>query len=167
MPEYLLNDAAGEHAAEVRSLGPGLYEVTVDGRKVVVDACQVEQGVWSFLVQGECYEVHASQERDRLQLLIGGERHELSARNRRVRAPYASAARVLTGRQVIHAPMPGRVARLLARPGDAVVAGQPLLTLEAMKMENALTSPVDGHVVELDVEEGQVVAAGARLAVVE
>jgi biotin carboxyl carrier protein len=63
--------------------------------------------------------------------------------------------------------MPGRVVRVLVEPGSAVKAGNPLLVLEAMKMENQLRSPVDGVVAELEVVAGQVVATGDKLVVVE
>ena len=65
------------------------------------------------------------------------------------------------------APMPGTVTRLLARAGAQVTAGQPLLALEAMKMEHEFTAPTDGVLTELRVEEGSQVETGAVLAVVE
>ncbi len=65
------------------------------------------------------------------------------------------------------APMPGTVTRLLARAGAKVRAGQPLLALEAMKMEHEFTAPTDGVLTELRVEEGSQVETGAVLAVVE
>ena len=167
MPQYLIDDGAGEHEAEVRAVGDGIYEVTIDGRAVLVDACLVERSVWSFIVEGGCFEVHASRQRDRYRLLIGGEHHELTARNHRIRGVFSTGAGVVAGRQVVHAPMPGRVARILANLGDVVTTGQPLLTLEAMKMENQLRSPIDGTVVAIEIAEGQVVATGEKLVVVE
>ncbi len=65
------------------------------------------------------------------------------------------------------APMPGAVSRLGAVVGDTVTAGQPILWMEAMKMEHAVTSPKDGVVAELAVEVGQQVELGAVLACVE
>ena len=65
------------------------------------------------------------------------------------------------------APMPGTVTRLLAQAGASVTAGQPLLALEAMKMEHEFTAPADGVLTELRVEEGSQVETGAVLAVVE
>lgn len=61
------------------------------------------------------------------------------------------------------APMPGKILKLRVKPGQAVVAGQSLVTLEAMKMEHTLVSPVDGVVESVFVEEGALVDAGARL----
>ncbi len=65
------------------------------------------------------------------------------------------------------APMPGNVVRLGAQVGDAVTAGQPLIWLEAMKMEHTVAAPTDGILVELNVDTGQQVEVGAVLARVE
>ncbi|HEX3547384.1 MAG TPA: biotin carboxylase N-terminal domain-containing protein [Mycobacterium sp.] len=65
------------------------------------------------------------------------------------------------------APMPGSVLRIGAAVGDAVTAGQPLVWLEAMKMEHTVTAPADGVLVELNVEPGQQVDVGAVLARVD
>ncbi|MFJ7243556.1 acetyl/propionyl/methylcrotonyl-CoA carboxylase subunit alpha [Kitasatospora sp. NPDC098652] len=65
------------------------------------------------------------------------------------------------------APMPGTVLRTSAAVGDTVAAGQPLLVLEAMKMEHRVTAPADGTLVELRVTPGQQVRLGALLAVVK
>jgi propionyl-CoA carboxylase alpha chain len=65
------------------------------------------------------------------------------------------------------APMPGNVIRLGAEVGDTVTAGQPLIWLEAMKMEHTITAPADGLLAELNVATGQQVEVGAVLARVE
>jgi acetyl/propionyl-CoA carboxylase alpha subunit len=65
------------------------------------------------------------------------------------------------------APMPGGVVRVLATPGDTVGAGQPLVVLEAMKMEHTVSAPVDGVVAEIAVRPGDQVDTGQVLAVVE
>ena len=65
------------------------------------------------------------------------------------------------------APMPGNVIRLGAQAGDTVTAGQPLIWLEAMKMEHTITAPGDGVLTELNVTPGQQVEVGAVLARVE
>ncbi len=65
------------------------------------------------------------------------------------------------------APMPGNVIRLAAGIGDTVAAGQPLIWLEAMKMEHTISAPADGVLVELNVTTGQQVEVGAVLARVE
>jgi acetyl/propionyl-CoA carboxylase alpha subunit len=65
------------------------------------------------------------------------------------------------------APMPGNVIRLGAQAGDTVTAGQPLIWLEAMKMEHTITAPSDGVLSSLNVTTGQQVEVGAVLAIVE
>jgi propionyl-CoA carboxylase alpha chain len=65
------------------------------------------------------------------------------------------------------APMPGNVIRLGAAVGDTVTTGQPLIWLEAMKMEHTITAPADGVLAELNVNTGQQVEVGAVLARVE
>ena len=63
--------------------------------------------------------------------------------------------------------MPGRVVRVLVKPGDEVAARQGLVVVEAMKMENELAAPRAGRVKEVAVTEGQSVEAGRLLVVVE
>lgn len=74
--------------------------------------------------------------------------------------PDAEAGRVA-------ARMPGRVVRVLAAPGDRVTRGQPLLVLEAMKMEDEVRAPRDGVVAEVRVAEGDRVERDAELVVLD
>jgi len=71
-----------------------------------------------------------------------------------------------SGPQRIVAPMPGKVVRVLGKPGDAVMHRQPVVVIEAMKMENELRALRDGTVAEVLVREGQSVDAGTLLAVI-
>ncbi|HKW01151.1 MAG TPA: biotin/lipoyl-containing protein [Vicinamibacterales bacterium] len=71
------------------------------------------------------------------------------------------------GEQRVKAPMPGRVVRVLVKPGDTVAARQGLVVVEAMKMENELTVPRAGRVKEVAVAEGASVEAGRLLVIVE
>lgn len=63
-------------------------------------------------------------------------------------------------------PMPGTVVKLMAAQGDKVSKGQPILVLEAMKMENEITAAKDGVLSELRVAEGQTVAGGEILFII-
>ena len=63
--------------------------------------------------------------------------------------------------------MPGTVVAVAVAAGDAVRAGQQVLVLEAMKMQHTITAPADGVVTEIPVREGEQVASGAVLAVVD
>ena len=74
----------------------------------------------------------------------------------------AKAKEPITGR-VVSAPMPGRIIRVLVKPGDKVEAGQDVVILEAMKMENSIMASAGGTVKQLLVAEGDTVAADAQL----
>jgi propionyl-CoA carboxylase alpha chain len=63
--------------------------------------------------------------------------------------------------------MPGTVTRVAVTTGDTVRAGEPILWLEAMKMQHQINAPADGTVTELPVQQGQQVDVGAVLAVVD
>jgi len=68
---------------------------------------------------------------------------------------------------VVRAPMPGKIVSVSAKAGDAVKAGAPLVTLEAMKMEHVLTAPFAGKIAELRASAGAQVSEGAVLVVME
>ncbi len=72
-----------------------------------------------------------------------------------------------TGEQRITAPMPGRIVRVLVKPGDEVAGRQGLVVVEAMKMENELVAPRPGRIKDVLVTEGQSVETGRLLIVVE
>ena len=101
----------------------------------------------------------------------GGEQGGQRGGEQRIRAPRApSGARADVaghGPQRVVAPMPGRIAKVLVKVGDVVVAGQGLVVVEAMKMENELRSPRAGTVTEVPAGEGALVKANAVLVVVE
>ena len=80
----------------------------------------------------------------------------------------AAAARSgLSGPLRIVAPMPGKVVRILVKAGDAVRARQPVVVVEAMKMENELRADRDGTVAEIHIREGMSVDTGALLVVIQ
>ncbi len=74
----------------------------------------------------------------------------------------AQAEDVIAGR--LAAPMPGRIVQVLVGPGDAVEAGQPLLVLEAMKMEHTIKAPSAGVIAAVHYQVGDQVEEGADLA---
>ena len=152
------------HEVEVHAKGE-TYEVTVDGTLRVVDARKLESNFYSLLVDGRSYEVSVEGDDEEFEV-----RHGAFLRTVRLVDPLraASGAELAdTGRAVIEAVMPGRVVRLLAEAGQEVEAGQGLLVLEAMKMENEVASPRAGTVSAVKVAQGETVETGQILAVVE
>ena len=77
-------------------------------------------------------------------------------------APAAAPAGS-TGAVAVNAPMPGNILDVRVKPGDSVKAGDTLLILEAMKMENEISAPQDGTIASIDVRKGDVVDSGALL----
>jgi biotin carboxyl carrier protein len=80
---------------------------------------------------------------------------ELERRARAVRRDRAHRTREGTGSGILVAPMPGQVRAILVSEGAAVTEGEPLLLLEAMKMELQIAAPHDGVVINIGVTEGQ------------
>ncbi len=154
----------------VEPLGRGhRYRVSIDGVVREVDAWRVDEETVSIILPGEG---HTSREVGFARGLEPGEQTaHLHTGTLRVvvngRRSRRSAATASAGEQRIVAPMPGRVLRVLVAPGDPVTARQPLVVVEAMKMENELSSPRDGRVKEVAVHEGLSVEAGRLLVVVE
>ena len=79
----------------------------------------------------------------------------------------APVPRGLVGEGVVKAPLPGAILAVKVAVGDAVSAGQVLVLLEAMKMENEIASPIAGHVRDVRVAAGDSVGLGDVLCVVE
>lgn len=78
-------------------------------------------------------------------------------------APAPAAPAGAAGAVSVNAPMPGNILDVKVKPGDSVKAGDTLLILEAMKMENEISAPQDGTIVSVDVRKGDVVDSGALL----
>lgn len=82
--------------------------------------------------------------------------------------PVAAApAAVSAGAEQVLAPMPGNILAINAQAGDMVKAGQAVVILEAMKMENEIMAPKDGKIASINVQKGATVESGALLFVIE
>lgn len=75
-------------------------------------------------------------------------------------APKAAAKPVAAGAKTISAPMPGKISKINKKAGDTVKAGDVVIMLEAMKMQNEIMAPADGKIAEVRVNEGQAVNTG-------
>lgn len=127
------------------------------------DVIQIRPGVYSVLLDGRSYTIHEAASSDWIALnAIEWERVVVDPRRRASGGPSAASAV-----RDIKAAMPGKVVRLLAAPGDTVEAGQGLLILEAMKMQNELRSPRPGVVASIRVAEGDTVSSGQVLVTLE
>jgi biotin carboxyl carrier protein len=164
--------AAGRtRAVEVSRTGDR-FLVSIDGREHDVDVKEID-GVLSLLIGGRAlsgpptrsYEVTVGE----TMVHVDGIPVEVSIVPSR--PAWGSQGKGQTsqgdGPQQIKAPMPGKIVKLLVKPGDKVDARQGLVVVEAMKMENELKARAAGTVSEVRVTEGSSVEAGAILVVLE
>jgi biotin carboxyl carrier protein len=144
------------------------YRVTLDGKLINADVVQVAPNTISILLDGKSYEIDVTPTTDgRLQLQTGSEEFTAEVQDPRAWRGRKHRAQEAEGRQQVMSPMPGKVIRLLVHAGDDVEAGQGLVVVEAMKMQNEIRSPKKGKVERVLVSEGQNVNAGEALAWVE
>jgi biotin carboxyl carrier protein len=154
------------------------FEVDLTDGPPVVDGVAVEAELTTvagtpirhLLVNGESRTLIAAQgdRGGRWRIATGASRLEVEAvdeRTRAIREMTGGAAD--EGAKTVNAPMPGLVVRVEVEAGQAVKAGQGVIVVEAMKMENELKAPSDGIVAEVRVTAGQTVDRGAVLFVLE
>jgi biotin carboxyl carrier protein len=125
------------------------------------DVIEVEPNVYSILIDGVSYEARIVAH----QIMIDGAPVEFEADDPRQWKRSARAADS-SGRASLTAAMPGKIVRVLVAVGDEVTAGQGILVIEAMKMQNELKSPRAGQVTAIEVKENDSVIAGALLATI-
>jgi len=164
----LLDGGRREQSIGVRVLGPGVYEVTLGGQTHRVDAFVHDYGTVSLVVDSASYSVQLDERRSELKVHLRDSVFPMEILDeKRLRMRRAAGKFTVEGKQTLTSPMPGKVVKVLKRPGDEVAAGDGVVVVEAMKMENDIRSPKAGKVVEVLVQEGQAVEGGATLATVE
>ena len=155
----------------VERAGDG-FAVELDGRTWRIDASRVDAHTLSLILDNELDDRAGSEvtvvpgpSAGQFTIQVGAVPIAVTVNGRRHRAGASDPAGA--GPQRITAPMPGKIVRVFVRPGDAVTARQPLVVIEAMKMENELRANRDGTVAEVHVHEGLSVEAGAPLIVIQ
>jgi biotin carboxyl carrier protein len=139
----------------------------LSGREFPLDVISTAEGILSILVDGKSYEIKQETTATQTNIVVGNERFDAVVRDPR---SFRSRRRTDSGAEGVKkiiAPMPGTVVRILAPPGAEVEAGQGVLVIEAMKMQNELKSPKKGKVKKLNVAPGAAVDAGQVLAEIE
>ncbi|MEW6519712.1 MAG: biotin/lipoyl-containing protein [Thermodesulfobacteriota bacterium] len=146
----------------------GGINVAVNGRCYQVDASALSGGFYSLLVNNRSCDAFVSREKESFSVVVAGRTMEVDFYDPRSRQPAEESKRSAgVSRQVIRAPMAGRIVRFQVGPGELVQDGQGLIVLEAMKMENELKSQGIGQVREILVTENEVVVPGQQLMVIE
>ena len=162
------------------------YEAEIDGRAVAVELDERDGRVLAKIGE-RVYEIEVTRPEAGAYLLFWGDQiyearlwteasqtMRISLRDRRFavkvidrRQRRSVAEQASEGRQQLIAPMPGKIVRVLLEPDAEVAAGQGVVVVEAMKMQNEIKSPKAGRVLEIRVQQGATVTAGQVLAVVE
>jgi biotin carboxyl carrier protein len=145
---------------------PPSYVIETEGHVLSGNARRLGEGVWSLVTSaGQQAEARIERTPDGgMRVRIGAVTFEFDLLDElTARALLATGGRAVRKAKHVAAAMPGRVLRVLVAAGDAVTAGQPLVVLEAMKMENEVKSPQDGVVSGVAVAAGQPVGAGEVL----
>lgn len=144
----------------------GHWRCRVDGREVTIDAVSTQSDVLSLLIEGKAYQIRRERLASEMRIWVGDQCYAVdvsdprSLRNRKSRTDSGKGPRQLV------APMPGKVVRFLVGENSPVEAGQGVVVVEAMKMQNEIKSPKKGIILKLAVAEGAAVNAGDVLAIV-
>jgi acetyl/propionyl-CoA carboxylase alpha subunit len=158
----------GRDAIRLLHEGGETTEVAVDFAVIHANV-ESGEGLYSLIAGGKSYQVYVERTEDGLRMVIGRHRIDLQVlteREWRLRKVAPRAAHH-GGAMTVKAPMPGRVKTVAVQVGDQVQAGQRLVVLEAMKMENEITSPQAGKVTGVLVSEGATVDGGKPLVTLE
>jgi biotin carboxyl carrier protein len=136
------------------------WRATLDGTPSEIDAVEIAPHIFSVLLDGKSHEVRVAPLPDgALKIQLGTAEMRAEIVDPRVWRGRHGAMEV-AGRQQIVSPMPGKIIRVLVKSGDVVEAGQGLLVIEAMKMQNEIRSPKNGTIEKVLAAEGQAVNAG-------
>ena len=145
----------------------GRYRVTLGEQVWDVDARLTAQGICSLIIDGVSHVADVEDHAGECVVDVGGETYAVQVEEHtrhiiRTRGGAEGGA----GGQTVKAPLPGKITHVAVQVGDAVTAGQSLLVIEAMKMENELKATAAGTVREVRVTAGQAVNAGDVLLVI-
>jgi len=155
------------HQVEL-SCGEKTWLCKIDGHEMELDAVLTARDVLSVLVEGKAYEIKRERSlQGELHMVIGSARYAVDVRDPRSLRTRRAVAGSEAGPQRVKAPMPGKIVRVLVNEQDEVRAGQGIIVMEAMKMQNEMKSPKDGKVQKILTAEGSTVNAGDTLAIVE
>jgi pyruvate carboxylase subunit B len=127
---------------------------------------QVSPQVFSVLIGTRSVSVRISETANGIEVWPGNKRLSLSVYDERDRASGKSK-HITGGATAVRSQMPGKVIKLLVANGQQVKSGQGLVVVEAMKMQNELPAPKDGVVANVFARQGETVAAGETLIVIE
>ena len=148
----------------------GVVSAEVDGRSYEVEIRELPRGEYLLVVGPRVYRSRVESRADspgQFLVALPDQSYDVTVIDpRRLRSGQTDAAHDSGAAQII-SPMPGKVVRVLVEVGAKVAAGDGIVVVEAMKMQNEMKSPKAGTVVSINAAEGTTVSAGDVLAVIE
>jgi biotin carboxyl carrier protein len=148
---------------EVEDLPSGALSVVVDGRKVDADVIAVGEQL-SVRVDGKVVDLTTEGAGPAIGVIGRGYRTYVEVESERQRAANSVKKGAGGGSEnLVRAPMPGRIVKVLVAKGDTVAPGQPLVVMEAMKMENEIKAKGPATIADVHVVVGATVEGGAKL----
>lgn len=162
--KYIVTINEKEYEVAIDDLGERL-SIAVDGQPMNSSVVSGKnQHHFLMLLNSKAYDAEVFREYGNTCVFLHGREFDCLVEDQRLVAiRKAAGLRSDSGKRELHAPMPGLVMRILKSAGDTVVKGDPLLVVEAMKMENELKSPSDGTIMEIHAVVGKPVDKGAVL----
>ncbi len=146
----------------------GVIEAQCEGQVLTVDLSMTGDGIaFSMLVDGVSHDCVCERDGDETVVMVSGRRIRVTVEDERERAAQQVASARPRGPMIVEASMPGIVVSLEVAAGDTVSAGQTLLVIEAMKMQNPIQAEGPGTITEVCVKPGEAVAAGATMMKIE
>ena len=142
----------------------GCWRIFWNGKSVEVD-CSLDRTkpFTSMIVDGRPFEMSVKKEAEIFSVDLGWEDFEVQVSRGSMRGSAGAAKKQGPQQEIVTAPMPGMVVTVKVKPNQEVDRGDPLLILEAMKMENELRSPVRARIHDVFVEKGRKVEKGEKL----
>lgn len=160
---YYTKLAGVDREVVVRRVDGGL-SAEIEGETRFVDVSAVSEGrKYSVLIDGRSFSVTVEGDGRRLSIILGGQSYLVDIEDERERAAAGIYGSASPGPEALQSVMPGIVRRVFVERGARVAAGDRLLILEAMKMENEIRAEVEAVVADVKVSEGDTVEGGQTL----
>jgi 3-methylcrotonyl-CoA carboxylase alpha subunit len=160
--ELLMHERDSDILCRIEYLPGGALRVHAGDDEAVVQGLIDSEGGLEAVIDGRRQRAGIVRRDDDLVVLLPGETHRLS-----IIDPRAAGDLDEAGNGLLNAPMPGKIVQVLVEEGASVEKGQPLMILEAMKMEHTISAPGKGKVAKVNFKAGEQVPEGAVLLQIE
>ncbi|HAF12358.1 MAG TPA: hypothetical protein DCK93_13810 [Blastocatellia bacterium] len=152
------------------NVADGVGSVEIDGRRYEVEVRELAPGEYLLMHGSNVYKCRVGAKRDShnsFEVSLRGNVYAITVIDpKRLRSAPTTGADDHGSAQIV-SPMPGKIVRVLVKPGAEVEAGAGIIVVEAMKMQNEMKAPKGGLVISINAETGATVNAGDVLAVIE